>query len=61
MGMFSLLTITNLLCIYDYMLKSWLTEGIPDIFTFSAVLRFFSRHQMDIFPMTHNFREINIV
>ena len=50
----------NLLCIYDYMAKT-LTYDIFDISTFSMVLCLFLLHVMEIFPITPNFWEKNIV
>ena len=61
MGRLTRFSVTNLLCIYDYILKSCLTVGTFDIFTFSIVLCFFSRHRIEVFPVTHNLWEINIV
>ena len=50
-----------LLCIYNYLLKTWITVGVFDVSTFSMVWWLFSLHLMKIFPMTHNFWEKNIV
>ena len=54
-------SITNLLCIYDYMLKSELTVDAFDFSTFSMLLCLFSLHLNEVFTMTHNFWKKAIV
>ena len=61
MALVNPLLITNLLCIFTYLLKSGLTVGICDISTFSMVLWLFVLHLMGIFLMTYSFWERNIV
>ena len=54
-------SITNFLCIYDYMLKKGLTVSIFNISTFSMVLCLFLLDLMEIFRKSHNFSNKTIV
>ena len=61
MGMVNHFSITNILCIYDYLLKKGLTASNFNISTFSTVLYLFLLYLMEIFPKTHNFWNKTIV
>ena len=53
--------ITNLLCIYDYVLNSSVNHCHFSQFNFLNNFILFSLHIREIIPITHNFWEINIV
>ena len=48
-------SITNFVCIYDYMLKIGLIVSIFNFSTFSIVLCLFLLRLMESFPKAHNF------
>ena len=54
-------SITNLLCIYNYLLKKWVNRCIFHLSTFSLVLCLFSLLLVETFPMIHNLWKQNIV
>ena len=61
LGWLTHLSITNFVCIYDYILKKFLTVSIFNVSSFSIVLCLFLLHLMKMFGKTHNFWSKTIV